>query len=69
MDTHLESHPEVFFVSEETRYTDTLQNIIGVYKIPDTVNFLTLDIQGAELLALKGLGKYISQFDYWTSQT
>ena len=34
-------------------------------KIPnDFANFLNIDIQGAELLALKGMGSLISYFDY-----
>ena len=30
----------------------------------NNINFLNLDIQGAELKALKGLGKYIDNIDY-----
>jgi len=62
--THKTAHPEVHYIESETRYTETLDDIIMTYNIPRTVNFLNLDIQGAELMALKGLGDLINQFDY-----
>ncbi len=39
-----------------------MKNIIPDYNIP--FNFLNLDIQGAELKAMKGMGDYLKNFDY-----
>ena len=66
--THKTAHPEVHYIHSETRYTETLEDIIMTYNIPKTVNFLNLDIQGAELMALKGLGDLIENFDYIYSE-
>jgi len=54
-------HPEVHVVSTESMVTQRLEDIIRERGI--RANFLNLDIQGAELKALKGLGPYIDQFD------
>lgn len=68
LETHKTAHPEVHYIESETRYTETLADIIMTYTIPSYVNFLNLDIQGAELMALKGLGDFINQFDYIYSE-
>jgi FkbM family methyltransferase len=58
-------HPEVHYVDHvvmETKRFDTLMLILerNITKL----NFLNLDLQGAELIALNGFGKYLKQFDY-----
>ncbi len=62
--THRKAHPEVHYVSSEERYTECLSSIFEVYNLPPDINFLNLDIQGAELQALCGLGQYLEQIDY-----
>jgi FkbM family methyltransferase len=58
---HRVVHPEVHVVSTESMTTQRLEDIIRERGI--RANFLNLDIQGAELKALKGLGSFIDQFD------
>lgn len=63
--THLKHHPRVW---EEKRIDVTTQpmvDIIPVYNINMLeYNFLNIDIQGAELKALKGMGDYLDMIDY-----
>lgn len=65
MGTHKERHPAVRFtntIKVKTKRMDTLISennfSIGDY------NFITLDIQGSELLAIKSFGELISKFDF-----
>lgn len=60
--THSKEHPEVKFIDKETRTTQSLSDICTEFGIQ--ANFLNLDIQGAELLALKGLDDYFDYVDY-----
>jgi len=59
---HTTFHPEVHYVDAFTSNTSLLQDILPKYDIP--FNFINLDIQGAELRALKGMESYLSQIDY-----
>jgi FkbM family methyltransferase len=63
--THTVNHPSVLverIVQKKTTRLDTFfeKNSIDI----SNINFINLDIQGAELLALKGLGKYLDRMDY-----
>lgn len=63
--THSKHHPQVHVtdvVSLKTTRLDTLieKNDINM----NSINFLNLDIQGAELLALKGMAKYLKHIKY-----
>ena len=65
MDTHLKHHPQVKYIDSvkvKSKRIDTIlrDNEISVSKY----DFLNLDIQGAELMALKGMGKLIESFNY-----
>ena len=58
-------HPEVHYVDHvvmKTRRLDTLFHLLE--RNISKLNFLNLDLQGAELLALQGAGKLLNQFDY-----
>ena len=55
-------HPDVWFVESFQAETKLLKNIICDYDID--FNFLNLDIQGAELKALKGMENYLTKVDY-----
>ena len=61
---HKEIHPEVEIVEIISMQTKTIQTL---YKenniIPSDYNTLVMDIQGAELLALKGMGEIINNID------
>lgn len=60
--THNELYPHIEYVETLEVTTQLLKNIIPKYRIP--FNFLTLDIQGAELKALKGMEHYLNMITY-----
>jgi len=63
--THEKHHPQVHVVKKEKMITSRMDTIIEKESINmDSINFLNLDIQGVELKALKGMGKYIDNIDY-----
>ena len=63
MGTHLIHHPEVGYIQEYNVKTTRLDTILVKY--PNiNCNFVNLDIQGAELKALKGMGDYLHKVDY-----
>ena len=57
--THLIEHPSITFESQLALSTKRLDSILT--EIP---NFLNLDVQGAELHVLRGLGKLVESLDY-----
>jgi len=63
--THQQSYPDIrytHFVEVKNNRIDTMYK---QEKIPENfANFLNIDIQGAELLALKGMGELLNYFDY-----
>jgi FkbM family methyltransferase len=59
---HSQFHPQVHYVTCFETETKLLKDIICNYNIQ--YNFLNLDIQGAELKALKGMEEYLSTVDY-----
>jgi len=61
--THL--HPTVKFELELLLRTVRLDHFFDqLGGISESINFFNADLQGCELKALKGLGKYLTQFDY-----
>lgn len=60
--THETLHPHVHYTHSFMVETKLLKDII--YKYPIEYNFLNLDIQGAELKALKGMEEYLHKVDY-----
>jgi FkbM family methyltransferase len=59
---HKQFHPHVWYVESHEVQTKMLKDIICNYDID--YNFLNLDIQGAELKALKGMEQYLDKVDY-----
>ena len=59
---HKVFHPEVKYVNSFNVKTKLLKHIISNYDI--SFNFLNLDIQGAELKALKGMEEYLHNIEY-----
>jgi FkbM family methyltransferase len=59
---HKQFHPQVHYVETITVTTKPLKNILCKYQIP--FNFVNLDIQGAELKALKSMEEYLPSIDY-----
>lgn len=65
LDHHSVIHPTVFYTHQLKMITKRIDTIIKEYGVNlDGVKLLNLDIQGAELLALKGMGDLINNFDY-----
>lgn len=61
---HKDRHPEVWVsdtIQVKTKRMDTLMAEKGISI--DQYNFLNLDVQGAELLVLRGFGKAAGKFD------
>jgi FkbM family methyltransferase len=63
--THKTAHPEVKFIGDIQLKTKRLDSLIEELNINiHEFNFLNMDLQGAELLALKGLGDNLKYFKY-----
>ena len=62
--THEILHPHINYINRYQVCTKPLSDIIGKYDNDIKFNFLNLDIQGAELRALKGMSGYLQQIDY-----
>jgi len=56
--------PHIKYVEFLNKKTKTLNTILKENNIENKFNLLVLDIQGAELLALKGLGNLLENFDF-----
>jgi FkbM family methyltransferase len=56
-------HPYIVEVSRRKRQTCRLDTVIARRNIPP-VDFMNIDIQGAELLALRGMGRYLDHVSY-----
>lgn len=65
--THEAEHPEVKFVDQIQLSTTTIDKLFEDGLIGEA-NFLNLDIQGAELLALKGAVEYLENVLYIYSE-
>lgn len=61
--THTKVSPDVHFTHDLTLGTRTVDSIAAEHNIRD-VNFMNLDIQGAELLALTGAETFLKNVDY-----
>jgi FkbM family methyltransferase len=63
--THLIHHPSIHTIKEIHLKTKKMSSFIRENDIQmKNYNFLNLDIQGAELMALKGFEGYLSHVDY-----
>ncbi len=63
--THLIHHPHIHTIEEIRMKTKKMSTFINENNINmDNYNFLNLDIQGAELMALKGFEEYLEKVDY-----
>lgn len=61
--THKKGHPTVHYVRDIPVKMFRLEDFLGNIDMTG-INFLSMDIQGAELLALKGMGKLLEQFNW-----
>jgi FkbM family methyltransferase len=69
MDKHLQHHPHISIVGNKKVKTKIVDNFIKEENINlKQYNFLNLDIQGAELMALKGMKESFKDIDYIYSE-
>jgi FkbM family methyltransferase len=62
---HKEYHPHVNFTGTKKMFTTRLDSLLSKNQIdPSEFDFVNLDIQGVELQALKGFGKYLDSVKY-----
>lgn len=61
--THRKSSPDVHYVAKQHHLSRTIDSLISEYGIRDC-NLWNFDIQGAELLALKGAAENLAMADY-----
>lgn len=59
--THKQVHPEVRYINKTPMQTRRIDKIEHDFS---GLDFLNIDLQGAELMALKGMGKMLDQFKY-----
>lgn len=61
--THIEQHPTVRFIDSIELETVRLDSLLKDMNLSE-IDFLVMDLQGAELLALKGMGDLLNKFKY-----
>jgi FkbM family methyltransferase len=61
--THLLIHPEVHYIEQITMKTKRVDTLFNGYSFKN-INFLNVDLQGAEHLAIEGMGDLIKNIDY-----
>lgn len=70
LDIHKRDYPGINYIREEKMQTTTLKKIYEKENLKENfANYLHLDIQGAELEALKGAGDLLNNFDYIYTET
>lgn len=69
--THATAHPEVKYIRDVHLFTRRFDSLISeALSVTETkevipkLDFLNIDLQGAELMALKGMGNYLEQFKW-----
>jgi len=63
--THKQGYPSIHYVNDVEVRNNRIDKMYVEDNIPNNfANFLNIDIQGAELLALKGMGDLLHYFDY-----
>jgi len=62
---HLKHHPDVFVIDTLKVKTRRMETLINEEKIKiNEYNFLNIDVQGVELLVLKGFGNFLENIKY-----
>lgn len=65
LDTHKKHYPGIYVTETKKIATKRIDSLFVEQSIdPSARNFINLDIQGAELLALKGLGQIMNNIKY-----
>lgn len=64
MKEHLNAHPDVKVVNSVPMEGWAYQDLADLHFIDPDLNFLNIDVQGAELMVLQGMGDKLKNFDY-----
>ncbi len=65
LDYHKKDHPDVYFTSQIQVKTKRVDTLLKERKINlANYNFLNIDLQGAELMALRGMGEELHKIKY-----
>lgn len=64
--THIIDSPDTIYIKHFTLQSRTIDSLADLYHIK--ANFLNLDMQGSELLALKGATKFLEGIDFIYSE-
>lgn len=59
--THKIAHPEVSYIEDQEVLMVRLEDFL-MPQVIEGLDFLNIDVQGAELMVLQGLGRYVDQF-------
>ncbi|MDP2677321.1 MAG: FkbM family methyltransferase [Rhodoferax sp.] len=60
---HAIEYPSIKYTNTIKLTTETVDNLVDSGKIPKSINFMVIDVQGAEILVLKGADKILSSKD------
>lgn len=62
---HKRCHPEVMYTDAFMAKIVRIDHLLKTwFEVNKEINFANFDVQGYELPAIKGMGKYLDQFDY-----
>jgi len=61
--THKQAHPDVHYVKDYEMITTTIESLYKSHNLSG-LDMVVMDIQGAEMLALKGMGDLIKDFKF-----
>lgn len=64
MKEHLNAHPDVKVINSVPMEGWAYQDLADLHFIDPDLNFLNIDVQGAELMVLQGMGDKLKNFDY-----
>ncbi len=65
LDYHKTDHPDVYYTEKIQVFTKRVDTLLKERKINlEDYNFLNIDLQGAELMALKGMGDELNKVKY-----
>jgi FkbM family methyltransferase len=62
--THKIAHPEVHYVKDIDMKSERLDELILFWDVVKDSDFLNIDVQGAELKVLRGMGERLKQFKW-----
>ncbi len=61
---HARDYPTITYVEERELQTSRLDTFFGNHGIHENFNFMAIDVQGAEMMVLQGMGHLLDMIDY-----